>query len=107
MSTPETTPEKRPSLKPNQVVLVGRIQSRRRNDEFIFTELRLPAPDEYSHPSTVEVRSNKPIGAPGDDVQQLCSCGGYLGKPFEVKDPSTGEIIKRRSINNTFTAIEV
>ncbi|OQS46892.1 hypothetical protein B0T49_06950 [Chromobacterium violaceum] len=100
-----TAPQKL-SLGPNQCVVVGRIKERRAHGGHVFTTIIQPAPDEYSMPGIVEVRSKKSLGQAGDDVRQLCQCSGYTNKPFESKDKDTGEIVVRRTVSNVFVAIE-
>lgn len=104
MSTPQEAIKL--NLKPNQSVLRGRVNTIRKSEEFFYTEVTLPAPDEYSPPATVEVRSKKRIGQSGETIECLVSCGGYRGKSFVYTDKETGERFSRRPVVNSYYAIE-
>ena len=64
-----TAPQRVVSLPLGQARIAGRIDSMRRNlgqaGSVYRTLLKLPAPDSYSSPSTVEVRSTERLGAQG------------------------------------------
>ncbi|MBP4045187.1 MULTISPECIES: hypothetical protein [Chromobacterium] len=104
MSTPQEAIKL--NLKPNQSLLRGRVNTIRKAEEFYFTEVTLPAPDEYSQPAVVEIRSRKRIGQAGDTVECLIGCGGYRGKSFVYTDKETGERFNRRPVVNSYVAIE-
>ncbi|OQS34738.1 MULTISPECIES: hypothetical protein [Chromobacterium] len=99
-------PTSKPSLSANMAVVIGRIKAVRKSDDFVHTEVIQPAPDEYSMPGVVEVRSRKRLGDIGQDVHIKVQCTGYYGKPFDSKDKVTGEIVKKRAVINVFSAIE-
>lgn len=104
MSTPQEAIKL--NLKPNQSLLRGRVNTIRKAEECYFTEVTLPAPDEYSQPAIVEIRSRKRIGQAGDTVECLTACGGYRGKSFVYTDKETGERSNRRPVVNSYVAIE-
>jgi len=104
MSTPQEAIKQ--NMKPNQSILRGRVNTTRKAEEFFYTEVTLPAPDEYSPPATVEIRSKKRIGQAGDTVECLVSCGGYRGKSFTYTDKDTGERFSRRPVVNAYYAVE-
>ena len=104
MSTPQEAIKL--NLKPNQSMLRGRVNAIRKAEEFFYTEVTLPAPDEYSQPAVVEIRSRKRIGQAGDTVECLVGCGGYRGKPFNYTDKDTGERFNRRPVVNAYHAVE-
>lgn len=79
----------RPSIGKNQVVIAGRCLEVRRTDSGVFTTIRLPAPDEYTMPQTVEIMSQSLLARPNEDVQVKCVIGGY-GKKFTRKDGTPG-----------------
>lgn len=102
-----TTPNQdKPGRKVNTAILSGKITSVRRHDDFTYTEITLPAQDEYSSPATVEIRSKKRIGQGNDSVQVEVQCGGYRGRAFNYTDKQTGEQFSRRPVVNSYTAIE-
>ena len=57
------------------ILLKGRVQSHERiqsdNGDFFATLLKLPAPDEYTHPKTFSVNASTPLGAKDQDVEVL------------------------------------
>ncbi|WPD22859.1 MAG: hypothetical protein SD837_22080 [Candidatus Electrothrix scaldis] len=57
------------------LLLKGRVQSHERiqsdNGDFFSTLLKLPAPDEYTHPKTFAVNASTPLGTKGQDVEVL------------------------------------
>ena len=70
--------------------------------------IRLPAADEYSSPSVVEVFSTQRLGATDEVWHGRVQVGGY-GRSYkkEIEDPRTGEM-KTRTIptaDNTLTAV--
>lgn len=94
------------SIKPMQVMVHGRVEASRTHDGVRYTRILTPAPDAYSRPQTVEVRSKQPFGAKGDEVKVLAQLGGYTRKPFEAKDKSSGEIFKVTPVDMTLDAVE-
>lgn len=90
----------------NQCLIAGRIESLRRHEQTRYTTIVTPAPDPYSRPQTVQVRSRAGLGQRGDDVQVLCKVGGYTRKPFRVVDKDTGEATMVTPVDLTLDAIE-
>ena len=103
VATPIASPAK---AIPMQVLVRGRIDAVRRHDKTIYTRIITPAPDPYSRPQTVEIRSKQRLGQPGDQVTQLGLLGGYARKPFPGKDKETGEITMVTPIDMTLDAVE-
>lgn len=99
MTTPQT-------IKPMQVMVHGRVEASRNHEGVRYTRIITPAPDAYSRPQTVEVRSKAPFGAKGDEVKVLCQLGGYTRKPFDFKDKATGEIFKVTPVDMTLDAVD-
>lgn len=64
-------------LAANQAVLRGRILEVKRTESAVYTVLTLPAPDAYSKPQVVEIRSQRMIGKPNEDLTVRVSIGGY------------------------------
>jgi hypothetical protein len=91
---------------PMQVLIKGRIDGVRRHEKTTYTRITTPAPDPYSRPQTVEVRSKQRLGQPGDEVAQLATLGGYARKPFRSTDKETGETTMVTPIDMTLDAIE-
>ncbi len=91
---------------PMQVLVKGRIEAARRHNEARYTRIATPAPDPYSRPQIIEVRSKAPIGQKGDEVAITGKLGGYVGKPFRFTDKETGEIIQGQSVTMTLDLVE-
>ena len=74
-----------------QVRISGKIQAIRRFDNTTFTRIVTPAPDSYSRPQVVEVRSKNKLGDRDDEISILATLGGYTRKAYPVIDKDTGE----------------
>ena len=89
-----------------QVHVKGRIDARRRHDKTTYTRIVTPAPDPYSRPQTIEIRSKGSLGQVGDEVVVLGQLGGYTRKPFRSTDKETGETSMVTPVDLTLDAIE-
>lgn len=105
MSVPNTA-ENKNHRRINQATLAGRVNAVRKAEDAVFTEVTLPAPDQYSQPATVEIRSRKRLGQVGETVEVQVACGGFRGKSFVYTDKETGERFSRRPVVNSYVAIE-
>jgi len=69
--------------------LSGRITHARKintqRGQMHLTVVKLPAADEFSSPGVVELRSEAPIGRPGDDWAGTVRVSGY-GRSYEQTD---------------------
>lgn len=106
MATPSETTSRAPSAIPMQVTVRGRIDARRRHDKTTYTRIVTPAPDPYSRPQTVEIRSKGSLGQAGDEIVVLAQLGGYTRKPFRSTDKDTGETTMVTPVDLTLDAIE-
>jgi hypothetical protein len=84
----DVAPINPPSLKPGQAVLRGRVDSIRRHEGRVYTRLILPAPDQYSSPSLVEIESTETLGERDQDVSVVVRVGGYRND-FRNKEGDT------------------
>lgn len=73
-------------------LVVGKVLSARKYKDVFETVVVAPAPDQYSQPTPLLVRSGKPIGNANDLVSVPCRVGGYRGRSYNVTDQQTGEI---------------
>lgn len=105
MATPNETPLK-PSPAFMQVHIKGRIDARRRHEKTTYTRILTPAPDAYSRPQTVEIRSKGSLGQPGEEVVVLAQLGGYTRKAFRSTDKETGETTMVTPVDLTLDAVE-
>lgn len=77
ISPVETTAAKAPPLAANQAVIRGRVLEVKRTENAVYTDVVLPAPDQYSQPQNVRIVSARMLGKPGDDITQRCQIKGY------------------------------
>lgn len=100
----ETTAKAAPAFM--QVHVKGRIDARRRHEKTTYTRILTPAPDQYSRPQTVEIRSKASLGQVGEEVVVLAQLGGYTRKAFASVDKETGERSMVTPVDLTLDAIE-
>ncbi len=109
MNAPVTTPASPTQgarIVPMQVFVKGRIDASRRYEKNHFTRIVTPAPDPYSRPQTVEIRSKQRLGQTGDEITVQAMLGGYTRKPFRSTDKETGETSMVTPVDLTLDAIE-
>ncbi len=61
----------------NQAVIRGRVIEVKRGESGVFTSIMLPAPDSYTQPQSIEVRSRQLLGKPQEDVTVRVALGGF------------------------------
>lgn len=85
-----------PKLQHAQAYVRGRIFSRRsvvtQDGKLWLTVLRTPARDQFSHPSTIELRSKTPLGAKDDDWDGIVEITGFPRSYDTKPDKETGEV---------------
>lgn len=64
------------AIKFGVVQFKGRVSGVRKAGQFVYTLCKLPAPDEYSSPSTVEIQSKNRFASVGDDFQVSAAVAG-------------------------------
>jgi len=84
----------------NHAMIRGRVIEVKRSDSGIFTAIMLPAPDSYTQPQAVEVRSRALLGKPQEDVTVRVLLGGYR-RSYQDKHGD-----KVFATNITLTAVE-
>jgi len=94
----------------NQGFVSGRLKSKpqtmQTKDGRRYVQLLVtPAPDAYSMPSIVELRSVSSLGQEGDDWSGLVRIGGYPND-YEITDKQTGEIKQVRSARISLEVVE-
>lgn len=89
-----------------QVTVKGRVDAKRRHDKTTYTRIVTPAPDPYSRPQTVEIRSKQGLGQVGEEIVVHALLGGYTRKPFRITDKDTGETSMVTPVDLTLDAIE-
>lgn len=101
VQTPET-PRQSPAL--GLALISGRITSLRpftsSQGRMIETILKLPAPDEFSTPQTVSVRSAQKLGEVGEIIRGKVRIGGW-GRSYETTDEYSGHKVKVPTATNT------
>lgn len=106
MNAPVASPTQGTKIQPMQVLVKGRIDASRRHEQTRYTRIVTPAPDPYSRPQTVEVRSKAQLGQKGEEVSVLAQLGGYTRKPFRSTDKETGEVTSVTPVDLTLDAVE-
>lgn len=89
-----------------QVHVKGRLEAVRTYEGVRYTRIMTPAPDPYSKPQILEVRSKKSLGSRGEEVEFLARLGGVTRAPFNVTDKETGEITRVIPVALTLDLIE-
>lgn len=84
----------------------GRMVGQTLHEGHYYTRVLCPAATLYDQPSTIEVRSDKPIGIEGQEVTVLCRLDGFAQKPKTVVDPMTGKASQRVFVMHFVRAVE-
>lgn len=86
----------------------GKIDSRRYYKGKYYSVVLVPAADEYSQPSVMELRSDSPVGEVGDVFRNVpCVVSGYYGKSYTFKDKESGESVTRKPVNHVIDVLSV
>lgn len=88
-----------------KVRITGARRITTKNGKLWLTLCKLPAPDEFSAPQTLELRSTERLGAEGEDWQGKCRIGGYP-RSYPVVDAETGEKTTVYTAEVNLTVIE-
>lgn len=91
---------------PMSVLVKGKVEANRRYESLRYTRVITPAPDAYSRPQVVEIRSKAKLAELGDEVAILCKLGGYTRKPYKATDKDTGEQTMITPVDLTLDAVE-
>jgi len=62
----------------NQMMVSGRIEAVDEYEDSYYSIVITPAPDAFSQPSTLKIKSRRKIGKAGEDVMQLVQWNGWL-----------------------------
>ncbi len=89
-----------------EVQIKGKVDASRKHESTRYTRIMTPAPDAYSRPQVVEVRSKQKLGDVGDEITIAAKLGGYTRKPFRSVDKDTGETSMVTPVDLTLDAIE-
>lgn len=89
-----------------RVLVVGRIEASRSYDGKRLTHVMTPAPDAYSRPQLLEVRSKNKFGEKGEEISVTCTLGGYQRKAYQAKNKDTGEITTVVPVEHTLDLVE-
>lgn len=105
-----TLPTNMPRLGMAQTFIKGRIAYARAvktdNGRLYLSILKIPAVDQYSHPSTVEVSSTNKLGEVNEDWQGVCQVTGYPRTYDSKPDPETGEVKTVRTATISLRVVE-
>lgn len=76
---------------PMVVTVAGKVVRVRRHEKNVLTVIITPAPDQWSKPSYVEVRSASRFADTEEEGAWSCRLGGYEGRAYRVTDRESGE----------------
>lgn len=85
----------------NQAVIRGRVLEVNRTANAVYTDVTLPAADQYTSPQTVRIVSGRLIGKPNEDITCRVAVKGYRRK---YQDKATGE--QRYGCDVVLSAVE-
>ena len=92
---------------PMQVLVKGRIESSRSHEGKRYTHVMTPAPDAYTRPQLLEIRSKGRLGEKGDEITVSCVLGGYQRKAYQAKDKQSGEVTTVIPVEHTLDLVEL
>lgn len=104
--TAPAKPAQARQIHPLHVLIVGRVEKVEVINSTRYTVTFAHKFDRYSNPEIVQIRSKRPIGTKGEEIQQWGRIGGFRGRPFDVTDKSTGGFRRARQVILTIDAIE-
>jgi len=107
-AVPQTLPTSSTAraLPPLTVLVTGKVEAARRYENKVYTRILSPAPDPYSRPQVVEVRSNARIGQRDEEISVTARLGGFTRKPYRVTDRETGEQTSITPVDHTLDLVE-
>lgn len=94
------------AIPPMRVFIKGRVEASRMHEGVRYTRVITPAPDAYSRPQMLEVRSRSKIGERGEDVQFVAVLGGFQRKAYSYTDKDTGERLSVVPVDHTLDLVE-
>jgi hypothetical protein len=89
VTQPRPAPAVKPTIPAMQVYIEGKILRHRRHELKFFTCIAAAAADIYSHPSTVEVRSDNQLGEVDQVVKVVCKLSSSV-RQFQFTEKQTG-----------------
>jgi hypothetical protein len=90
MSAQQATPIE-PKIKAQQLLIGGKVIRVRSYNGHFYTTLICPAPDQYSRPDVLEIRSQRRFGDVDQELTAKVRIGGFNGRPYTFTDKETGE----------------
>lgn len=102
---PVETAQKGRPLQLGEAVIAGRLNLVRKTASGFVHLITLPAADQYSMPSTVEVLAKTRLGSVEDEIRVRVRINGYR-RTYETRDKETGEITKVHTADNRLFAVE-
>lgn len=88
------------------VIVHGRIEEVQRYEGTYRTRIICPAPDSFSSPQKISIRSKTRLGSRDELVTASCRLGGYQRKPYRVTDKETGEQVNVIPVDMTLDFLE-
>jgi hypothetical protein len=88
-----------------RTIVSGLVTKRRKFRDTFETVITAAAPDEYTAPTPLLVRSEFPIGKVGDKIAVQCRVGGFRGRAYDWRDKDSGEVRRVEPYHVTLDAI--
>lgn len=86
--------------------ITGKLIRENYNNEQYYSDLMIPAEDEYSFPSTMQIRSKQKIGSLESEVTIKVKVGGYAQRERISVNRETGERRAWVPVTNTLDYVE-
>lgn len=93
------------TLKPLQMVVAGKVESKRKFNNRHYFVLICPSGDEMVGPAIIEVESGSPLADVGDMWRGICAARGSRHS-YKMVDNETGEQITIRTARHFVVAVE-
>lgn len=87
-----------------RTIIQGKIVGLRKAGQVYLHLVAMPAPDPYSHPSTVEISSESRLGAKDEEIKVVCRVSGFA-RAYKRTDEDTGEVSTIRTADVRLQAV--
>lgn len=107
MSDPVSLPTAKPTkINFGEVMFRGKVIRVTRYENLFYTQMICPAPDHYSKPQIVEIRSKSGFADLDQEVDVKAKLGGYHGKTYKSTNKDTGVVKTVYPVNLTLDLVE-
>ncbi len=103
-AVPSINPDQHTRIKPNQILVKGRLVGMRKAGKSIAHFVTVPAPDQYSHPTSLMFFSSVREGEVENDISCLCELRGRMRTYAQTDD--MGEKRQVKTVDLTMWAVQ-